>query len=157
MTDIEAQRAPNSTLPVSSAANIRRRAAPATHGAFDPDQRPHPGHGALGSIDAAYVMYAVGMTPVPELEDPVRAQLQSVKAALGPWAAPQMFANLTETPQPPGAFWTGQTLHRLRRIKTVVDPDELIRANHPIPPLPPGTPAAAVATRRAVRPTGRDT
>ena len=31
-------------------------------------------------------------------------------------------------------FWTPEAYHRLRRIKPAVEPDDLIRSNHPIPP-----------------------
>ena len=45
------------------------------------------GSGALGTINAAYVLYAVGMTPVPELKAPTRAQVEAVKGAMLPWSA----------------------------------------------------------------------
>jgi FAD binding domain-containing protein len=97
--------------------------------------RPRPENGALAAIDAQYAMYAVGMTPVPELEAPVGAQVGAVKDALAPWAARQMYLNFAETPQwSPSAFWTEQAYRRLRRIKAAVDPGDIIRANHPIPP-----------------------
>jgi hypothetical protein len=80
-------------------------------------------------------MYAVGMTPVPELEAPVGAQVGAVKDALAPWAARQVYLNFAETPQrSPSAFWTEQAYRRLCRIKAAVDPGDVIRANHPIPP-----------------------
>jgi hypothetical protein len=97
-------------------------------------RRTRPEHGALASIDADYAMSAVGMVPAPELEAPVRTQVQAVRAALAPWAARRMNLNFTETQQAAATFWTEQAYHRLRRIKTTVDPDDLIRSNHPIPP-----------------------
>ena len=96
-------------------------------------RRTRPEHGALASIDADYAMSAVGMVPAPELGAPVRTQVQAVKTALAPWAARHMNLNLTETQQDAATFWTRQPYHRLRRIKTAVDPDDLIRSNHPIP------------------------
>jgi hypothetical protein len=96
--------------------------------------RPHPGHGALASLEAQYAMFAVGMTPVPELKAPVRAQVDAVKDALAPWAARQMYLNFAETARPAAPLWTEAAYHRLRRIKAAVDPANLIRANHPIPP-----------------------
>ena len=96
-------------------------------------RRTRPEHGALASIDADYAMGAVGIVPAPELEPPVRAQVQAVKAALAPWAARQMYLGFAETQQDTATFWTEQAYHRLRRIKTAVDPDDLIRSNHPIP------------------------
>jgi FAD/FMN-containing dehydrogenase len=96
--------------------------------------RARPEHGALASIGGQYAMYAVGMTPSPELEAPVGAQVEAVKHALSPWAAAHMYHNFAETPRESATFWTEQAYHRLRRIKATVDPDGMIRSNHPIPP-----------------------
>ena len=98
--------------------------------------RPRPGNGALSSIDAQYAMFAAGMVPAPELEAPVRAQVQAVKDAIAPWSARHMYLNFAETPREAATFWTEQAYHRLRRIKAAVDPENAIRANHPIPPAP---------------------
>jgi FAD binding domain/Berberine and berberine like len=95
--------------------------------------RPHPAHGALSSINAKYALFAAGMVPVPQLEAIVRAQVQAVKAALGPWAASHMYLNFAEEPGDPARFWNEQAYHRLRRIKAAVDPHNVIRSNHPIP------------------------
>jgi FAD/FMN-containing dehydrogenase len=112
-------------------------------------RRERPEHGALASIDADYAMGAVGLIPAPELEAPVLAQVQAVKATLAPWAARHMTLNFAETQQETATFWTEQAYDRLRRIKTAVDPDDLIQANHPIPPAspPPGNDAGARAAR----------
>ena len=96
--------------------------------------RPRPGHGALASIDARYVLHAIGMTPDPEATAAVTAQAGAVKQALAPWAARQMYLNFAETATPAKPLWTEQAYRRLRRIKAQVDPGNLIRANHPIPP-----------------------
>ena len=96
--------------------------------------RARPGNGALASIDAGYVLFAVGMTPVPELVAPVTAQIAAVKDALAPWTARQRYLNFTETRDPAAQFWTEQAYQRLRRIKANVDPADMIRSNHPIPP-----------------------
>ncbi|HTU87761.1 MAG TPA: FAD-binding protein [Solirubrobacteraceae bacterium] len=100
-------------------------------------RRTRPEHGVLDSIDADYSMYSVGVVPTPELEAPVRTQVQAVKAALAPWAARHMNLNFTETQQDAATFWTEQAYRRLRRIKTAVDRNDLIRSNHPIPPTSP--------------------
>lgn len=95
-------------------------------------RRPHPEHGALSSIEASYSLFAAGMVPAPDLLTPVREQVQTVKAALAPWAAEHMYSNFAETKCDPARFWSGPAYDRLRRIKAAVDPDNLIRANHPI-------------------------
>jgi len=96
--------------------------------------RPRPGNGALACLDARYVLFAVSMTPVPELVAPVMAQVQAIKDALTPWAAGHMYLNFAETQNPAAPLWTEYAYQRLRRIKASVDPDDLIRSNHPIPP-----------------------
>ena len=51
-----------------------------------------------------------------------------------------MYLNLAESRRDPASFWTEQAYHRLRRIETTIDPDNLIRSNHPIPPASPVPP-----------------
>jgi FAD/FMN-containing dehydrogenase len=91
-------------------------------------------NGALAAVDGRYAMYAVGMTPVPELDAPTRAQVSAVKEALMPWAARRSYLNFTDTRQPVETLWTPEAYLRLRKIKAVVDPDDVMRSNHPIPP-----------------------
>jgi Berberine and berberine like len=43
-----------------------------------------------------------------------------------------MYSNFAETRHDPATFWDEHSYDRLRRIKSAVDPDDLIRANHPI-------------------------
>ena len=45
-----------------------------------------------------------------------------------------MYLNLADTSLDPASFWTPEAYDRLRRIKAAVDPDDLIHANHPVPP-----------------------
>jgi FAD/FMN-containing dehydrogenase len=96
--------------------------------------RDRPGNGALSSLEAKYAIFAAGMTPTPELRDVVRGQIATVKQALAPWAARHMFLNLAGTSGPMDAFWAAPAVERLRAVKATVDPDNLIRANHTIPP-----------------------
>ncbi len=51
-----------------------------------------------------------------------------------PWAARHRYLNLTETHPGEGAFWSEDAYHRLRRVKASVDPEDLIRSNHPVTP-----------------------
>ena len=96
--------------------------------------RPRPGNGALACLGAQYVLFAASLTPVPELVAPVTAQIQVVKGALAPWAARQMYLNFAETQRQEAPFWTEQAYQRLRQIKATVDPGDMIRSNHPVPP-----------------------
>ena len=96
--------------------------------------RDRPGNGALSSIEAKYLMYAVGIAPTPEAESVVRDQVRTVKEAMAPWADRLMYLNFAETRRPTDILWTAPALERLRAVKTTVDPDNLLRANHTIPP-----------------------
>ncbi len=82
----------------------------------------------------SYVLYAVGITPTREAAEAVSAHLDRLLPALQPWTARQRYLNLTETRDEQGAFWSEAAYHRLRRIKAAVDPEDLIRSNHPVPP-----------------------
>jgi FAD/FMN-containing dehydrogenase len=95
-------------------------------------RRAHPENGALAAVDAEYALYAVGIAPTPEAAGRVRAHVEVVTDALRPWASGQTYLNFAETRRDPATLWTESAHHRLRRIKATVDPDNLIRSNHPV-------------------------
>ena len=45
-----------------------------------------------------------------------------------------MYLNSSETSRPRATLWTEPAYQRLRQIKARVDPDDVIRSNHPVPP-----------------------
>jgi Berberine and berberine like len=65
----------------------------------------------------------------------VAAHVEIVKSAMSGWAARQTYLNMTETEVDPARFWSPEAYNRLRRIKAAVDPGNMIRANHPVPPV----------------------
>ena len=95
--------------------------------------RADPEHGALAAIDAPYALFAVGMAAVPEMKQAVSQRLDQVHAALAPWAAGR-FMNFTERPGNTGRMFDDDVYRRLREIKSRYDPDNIIQANHEIPP-----------------------
>jgi FAD/FMN-containing dehydrogenase len=98
-------------------------------------KRVRPANGALAAVDADYALFAVGIAPFPQAASAVARRVAEVQAAMNPWVAPQMYLNLAETRRDPASFWTPHAYDRLRRIKTRVDPDDLIHANHPVAPF----------------------
>jgi FAD/FMN-containing dehydrogenase len=97
--------------------------------------RPAPEHGATGSFDAPYAMFAVGATPMPELLPLVEAQVTGVNQALAPHDAGHTYLNFAERPVDSRRLYRHEYTHRrLRAIKSSYDPAELIQSNHPIPP-----------------------
>ncbi|HSS91096.1 MAG TPA: FAD-binding protein, partial [Streptosporangiaceae bacterium] len=99
-------------------------------------RRVRPGSGALAAVQADYALFAVGMAPTPDAARAVAGGVAAVKSAMTPWAASQMYLNIAETSRDPRSFWTAPAYDRLRRIKAAVDPGDMIRSNHPIPPFP---------------------
>ena len=104
-------------------------------------KRVRPANGALAAVDADYAFFAAGPAPFPQAAAAVARSVAEVQSAMSPWAARQMYLNLAETHRRPGSFWTPEAYDRLRRIKAAVDPGNLIRSNHPIPPTREGTPS----------------
>jgi hypothetical protein len=97
--------------------------------------RARPGHGALASVPGRYVLVAGGYAPTRELMLAVQRQVEAVKETLAPWATRSMYLNFAATSRDPASFWPTTTYERLRRVKAAVDPGDVIRSNHPVPPL----------------------
>ena len=96
--------------------------------------RGGPHHGAADTLPGSHLMFAVGMTPPePEMVAAVRTQLALVDEAFSPYAAGH-YLSFVEEPIDPTSFHSEDTHRRLQAVKAQYDPDELIRANHPIHP-----------------------
>jgi len=96
--------------------------------------RPKPHHGALSTFDADYLTFGVGMV----LDEPMyranRAQLEKVAEAFAPYESGRQYLNFTERPTDPARFYPPAVYRRLREVKAAVDPGDVFRSNHPIPP-----------------------
>ena len=97
-------------------------------------KRARPAGGALPAIDADYALFATGLATCPQAVPAVARSVAAAQTAMRPWAARQMYLNLACTSRDPASFWSAEAYDRLRRIKAAVDPDNLIRSNHPVPP-----------------------
>jgi len=117
-------------------------------------KRARPGNGALAALDAEYGLFAVGMAPTPEAASAVGYGVRAVTSAMAPWAAGQMYMNLADTSREACGFWTPQAYERLRRIKAAVDPTDMIRANHPVPPARPALAVTPEGDHAALQPAG---
>jgi FAD/FMN-containing dehydrogenase len=96
--------------------------------------RARPRSGAQAAFDAEYFVGTGTGAPTPEAAAAAESAVAAVTAAVAPWAADHTYLNISETRRDPAGFWTPQAYDRLRRIKAAVDPHDLIRSNHPIPP-----------------------
>jgi hypothetical protein len=63
----------------------------------------------------------------------VEAELARVEGVFAPYKA-GLYLNFEERPVPEGSFFSAETHARLRAVKAKYDPNQLIRANHPIRP-----------------------
>ena len=99
--------------------------------------RPAPSGGAQPGIDANYLLVAVGAIPAPGLAGTVRAHVQAVKDALGPWHAGYDYYNFAETPAAASAVLPPASYRRLQQIKAAYDPDQMIISAHPVWPARP--------------------
>jgi FAD/FMN-containing dehydrogenase len=97
-------------------------------------RRAEDHHGALAAIEADFGMYAVGTTPDTASVAAVNAHIEVVTGALSEWNAGRRLLNYSERPSGHEAF-APEALRRLRAVKTLVDPDDVIRSNHPIAPI----------------------
>jgi hypothetical protein len=94
--------------------------------------RMRPGHGALGTIDAAFAMFAVGISMTPELGAAMRAHVEVVQAALASWDAGRDYLNFTERRERGERLFGSSTYRRLQTVKGKVDPEDVFRSNHPV-------------------------
>ncbi|MEJ3406138.1 FAD-binding oxidoreductase [Rathayibacter sp. YIM 133350] len=93
--------------------------------------RPAAGGGVVSHFAAPYLVFSGGMVMGPEMAQAIHAGLARLAEALRPWTAAGMYQNFAEADCAPEAIW-GEDLDRLRAIKVVYDPQNLIRANHEV-------------------------
>ena len=79
-------------------------------------------------------MIAVGIAPTPEAREAVHGAVARLRDVLAPWEADHTYLNFAEYRRKAASLFSSASYHRLRRIKAIVDPTDVIRSNHPIPP-----------------------
>jgi FAD/FMN-containing dehydrogenase len=97
--------------------------------------RRGPDDGAVDWIAAKHALYAGGFAPNMDMRAFSKTRIGAIQEALAPWASPYLHPNFAETAHIPESLWTEEAYERLRQIKARVDPDDVIRSNHPIPPV----------------------
>ena len=97
-------------------------------------RRREPDHGALGTFDASYLTLGVGMAFDEESRRANHERLLLMADALAPYDTGRQYLNFAERRTDPARFYTPDVYRRLRVLRAVVDPGQVMRANHPIPP-----------------------
>ena len=96
--------------------------------------RAAAGAGALPMLDGAFGTFCVGMAPTPEAKDAVNGHLDAVREALAPWDTGRAMANFRDRRTGERALFGSAAARLLGQIKARVDPDDVIRGNHPVAP-----------------------
>ena len=97
--------------------------------------RAPEGHGALAALEGDFALFAVGIAPHPAAVAAIKAHLDVVEGAICEWDAGRRYLNFTESAVDTRHAYSGPAYRRLRAVKTLVDPDDVFRANHPIAPI----------------------
>jgi hypothetical protein len=98
-------------------------------GALD---RPRPGDGIASFAGSSYAVFAVGMAITPEMHAANERQASGIVAALEQWESEQIYMNFRESRVDGARLFPKGTYERLQAVKRAVDPDDVIRSNHPI-------------------------
>lgn len=91
--------------------------------------RPAEGHGALATLPGSYMTFLGGLVTDAESLAANEASIAQVAAALAPYEAGK-YLNFVEKPADAGAFFSPETLQRLREVKAAYDPENVFQANH---------------------------
>jgi Berberine and berberine like len=73
----------------------------------------------------------------PGMAPAIKGQLDVVEDALAPWDSGVKFANFVDVAIDMRMCYPRETFDRLQAVKRRYDPDDLFRANHPIPGATP--------------------
>jgi FAD/FMN-containing dehydrogenase len=92
-----------------------------------------PDAGALASLDHAFLTLGVGMVMDPGMGAAINGHLDQVSNALEPWDSGVTYGNFIDVPIDTRMSYPPETFDRLQAVKALYDPDDLFRANHPIP------------------------
>jgi len=92
------------------------------------------GAGARSRLEAAYILFAVGVPATPELAAAIPPHLARVKASLSEFHAERVYLNFAETPTDAGRAFDADAFAALRAVKAKYDARDVICANHAIAP-----------------------
>jgi hypothetical protein len=95
--------------------------------------RTTPGAGARATLPGEISLLGVGFVPGADAEPVVRGQLDALAAAVASNRVGD-YPNFVEEPADARGFFDAETWQRLRSVKAAVDPQDLFKGNHHIPP-----------------------
>ncbi len=90
--------------------------------------------GARSRLDAAYILFAVGIPATPELAAAIPGALERVKAVTTAHHAERVYLNFAEEPTDVRRAFDDDAFAALQAVKAKYDPRDTIHANHAIAP-----------------------
>ncbi len=102
--------------------------------------RPADGAGALPELDGSFVLFACAVPVTPELGARGRADAVALVDAMRSCAAGSEYLNFAEGPVDVSTAFPAQTWSRLTEVRSTVDPEGRIVANHRVPQHEAGLP-----------------
>ena len=97
--------------------------------------RPAEGAGALPALDGKFALFAVAIAATEEMAARGHADAVALVDALSQHSSGRDYLNFAEAPVDVSASYPADTWRRLTAVRTVVDPDGVLMANHPVPRL----------------------
>jgi len=92
--------------------------------------------GAVRGVDGQVLVWGVGAAADEADARAVRAGVDAVQTRLAPWSTHRCSLEVAGRHKAGTALFGAQTYQWLREVKTAYDPADVIRSNHPVPPLP---------------------
>ena len=90
-------------------------------------------HGALDTFDAEFLTFGLGLAFDDEMLQANREQLRVLRRGLAPYDSGRQYLNFAGDATDVSTFYKPEAYRRLQAVKGAVDPDNVFRANHPIP------------------------
>jgi hypothetical protein len=93
--------------------------------------RAPEGAGALTTLPGAFLLFGVGIIPVPEAIAPTQQWLAGFRDAVEPYRSGN-YLNFCEDRTDLESAFPAETVARLREVKERYDPENLFHSNHPV-------------------------
>jgi berberine-like enzyme len=95
-------------------------------------ERWEPGDGAAWFGGSDYAVFAVGIAATPEMREATARDVKRALVSLREWDSGRDYMNFREGRTDGERLFSKLAYERLLAVKRRVDPDDVIRSNHPL-------------------------
>jgi hypothetical protein len=96
--------------------------------------RSGAGHGVADTMPGEFLAFAGAMPLTPDMAAAIETDLGVLRSIYAGYDTKRTYINFVERTVDPASFYGDEAYARLRAVKAAVDPQEVMRANHPIRP-----------------------